>query len=42
MCTKHLNEGPLICQAPNSDENDGHTHQYASATGSWGDDKDKD
>lgn len=35
MCDRHLNGGPLVCQANSGEESDGHTHQYASATGSF-------
>lgn len=35
MCDKHLNDGPLVCQANSADECDAHTHEYVSSTGSF-------
>lgn len=42
MCDRHLNGGPLVCEATAADEFDGHTHQYASATGSFVGNAEKD
>lgn len=42
MCTRTLFGGPLVCQEAEADENDGHAHLYASATGSWSAPGDRD
>lgn len=41
MCAKHLNGGPLVCLEASADEHDGHSHHYATTTGSWAESGDK-